>query len=249
MKLWAVAATVLVSAAAQAADFVDIVARIKPGVVGITTVATTRALAAQLSGTGFAVGDGRHVITNFHVIATDGVNPVALFVLVPGESGAERRPAQVVGTDPLHDLALLHVDGAALPALRVRDAPSMVADGTDVAITGIPLGVALGLVPTTHRGIVSAAPSNVGALPRASMLDPALVRMGRFAVYQLDLIAFPGNSGSPLYRVDNGEVIGVINSGFVKATKEKALTEPTAITFAMPSIYVRELMARARVAP
>ena len=233
----------------RAAEFPDVVARIKPSVVGITTVQTGRALAAQLSGTGFAVGDGHHIVTNFHVVSGDGTAPVALFVLVPGAETPERRPANVVGTDPVHDLALLRLDGAPLPALKLRGQAGTVAEGTDVAITGIPIGVALGLVPTTHRGIISATPTNIGALPRASMLDPALIRMGRFAVYQLDLIAFPGNSGSPLYRADTGEVIGVVNSGFIKATKEKALTEPTAITFAMPSAYVRALMQKAGVAP
>lgn len=243
-----VAAVALAVAVPSAAAFVDVVAAVKPGVVGITTVQTGRALAAQLSGTGFSVGDGHHVVTNFHVVAGDGNSPVALYVMIPGSGAPDRRSANVVLTDPTHDLALVHVDGPALPTLKLRRDPAMVPDGTSIAITGIPLGVALGLVPTTHRGIVSAQPTNVGALPRASLLDPALLRMGRFAVYQLDLVAFPGNSGSPLYRAENGEVIGVINSGFVKGTKEKALTEPTAITYAMPSIYIRDLLEKAKVA-
>ena len=249
IRLLVATAVGLGASSVGAVAFPEIVARIKPSVVGITTVQTGRALAAQLSGTGFAVGDGHHVVTNFHVVSGDGTAPVALFVLVPGADTPERRAASVVGTDPVHDLALLRLNGAPLPTLKLRGQAGTVAEGTDVAITGFPIGVALGFVPTTHRGIISATPTNVGSMPRASMLDPALIRMGRFAVYQLDLIAFPGNSGSPLYRADTGEVIGVINSGFVKATKEKALTEPTAITFAMPSAYVLALMEKAGVAP
>ena len=248
---WATALAVLFAAVtpARAVDFPEVVARVKQSVVGIATIQAGRALAAQLSGTGFVVGDGRHVVTNAHVVASDGAGPVALDVLVPEAGAPQRREAHVVLADPLHDLALLKIDGAPLPAARLRRDAGLVADGTDVAITGIPLGGALGLVPTTHRGIVSATPSNVGAMPRASLLDPALIRMDRFNVYQLDLIAFPGNSGSPLYRADNGEVIGVINSGFVKGTKEKALSTPTAITFAMPIAFLRAMLEKAGVAP
>ncbi len=249
MRLLPLLAMALIPAAAQAADFVSVVARIKPSVVGITTILTGRALAAQLAGTGFAVADGHYVVTNHHVVAGDGTAPVALQVLIPGSGAPERRSASLVVSDPTHDLALLRVEGAALPVARLRREPGLVPDGTDIAITGFPLGVVLGLVPTTHRGIVAATPVNVGALPRANLLDPAMIRMPRFPVYQLDLIAFPGNSGSPLYSAETGEVIGVINSGFIKATKEKAATEPTAITFAMPVSYLRALIEKAGVSP
>ena len=234
---------------AQAADFPGVIARLKPSVVGITTVQTNRALAAQLSGTGFAVGDGRHIVTNFHVVKSDGTVPVSLIVLIPGPGAPERREAQVVGSDPLHDLAVLRIDGAPLKPVTLRDTDALVAEGTDVAITGFPIGVAFGLVPTTHRGIVAATPANVGAMPRANMLDPAIVRMARFEVYQLDMVAFPGNSGSPLYRVEDGEVIGVVNSGFVKGSKEKALTEPTSITYAMPARLIRVMLGKLGIRP
>ena len=250
MIRWLLTLAALCSAGlTQAAAFVDVVALMKASVVGITTIETGRSLAAQLSGTGFVVGDGRHVATNYHVVAGDGTAPTVLMVLLPRAGAPERRAARVVQSDPAHDLALLRIDGAALPAASLRRDPTLLPDGSEVAMTGIPLGVALGLVPTTHRGFVSATPENVGAMPRASLLDPALLRMGRFEVYQLDMIAFPGNSGSPLYRADTGEVIGIVNSGFVKKTKEKALTEPSAITFAMPVRYLRAMLERAGVAP
>ena len=48
-------------------------------------------------------------------------------------------------------------------------------------------------------------------------LSPAQLRARRepFNVFQLDAVAYPGNSGSPVYLAGTGEVIGVVNSVFV----------------------------------
>ncbi|MEW5769188.1 MAG: S1C family serine protease [Pseudomonadota bacterium] len=64
-------------------------------------------------------------------------------------------------------------------------------------------------------------------------------------MFQLDAVAHPGNSGSPLYDGESGEVIGVINAVFVKGAKENALKDPTGITYAIPAQYVRALLERA----
>ena len=69
---------------------------------------------------------------------------------------------------------------------------------------------------------------------------------GPFMVFQLDATAYEGNSGSPLYDPDTGEVLGIINMVFVKGTKESALSQPSGISFAMPVQYLRELLRRAR---
>ena len=50
------------------ADLPDTVVKIKPSIVGIGTFLQTRRPPAKLMGTGFAVGDGTHVVTNAHVI-------------------------------------------------------------------------------------------------------------------------------------------------------------------------------------
>ena len=49
----------------------------------------------------------------------------------------------------------------------------------------------------------------------------------------------PGNSGSPLYDTETGEVIGIINMVFVKGTKEAALSQPSGISFAVPRAHLR----------
>jgi len=58
----------------------------------------------------------------------------------------------------------------------------------------------------------------------------------------LDATAYPGNSGSPLYEEQTGKVIGVINSVFVKGTKETAIENPSGIIYVIPSQYVRALL-------
>nr|WP_320017469.1 S1C family serine protease [uncultured Desulfobacter sp.] len=60
-------------------------------------------------------------------------------------------------------------------------------------------------------------------------------------IIQLDAVAFPGNSGSPVYRISTGQVVGVINKVFVKGKKEHVLKEPTGITYAVPVSFVRKL--------
>ena len=66
-----------------------------------------------------------------------------------------------------------------------------------------------------------------------------------FDVFQLDAIAYPGNSGSPVYHPDSGQVIGVVNSVYVKESKESALERPSGITYAIPVTWVRQLLLNA----
>jgi S1-C subfamily serine protease len=68
-----------------------------------------------------------------------------------------------------------------------------------------------------------------------------------YNVFQLDATAYPGNSGSPLYEVDTGQVVGVINSVLVKSTKESALENPTGITYAIPIDHLNKLLKKAGV--
>jgi len=84
---------------------------------------------------------------------------------------------------------------------------------------------------------------------RAADLDPATVRRlstGSFPVFQLDATAYPGSSGSPVYNPDTGEVLGVINMVLVKSTKESVLSQPSGITYAVPSRHLKSLLDKAR---
>jgi len=225
---------------------------IKPGVVAVGTFMVLRAQQHQPRGSGFAVS-AHHVVTNAHVLPakldTGRKETYAVFLPLDNERMAMRE-AKLVRRDDDHDLALLRCGGPPLRPLRLGRA-SAVREGESIAFTGFPLVGALGLHPATHRGIVSAiAPV---ALPAASgrELRPELIKRlsEPFDIFQLDATAYPGNSGSPLYDEDSGRVIGVINSVFVKRTKEAALTDPSGITYAIPVDHVRALLRAAGVKP
>jgi len=81
----------------------------------------------------------------------------------------------------------------------------------------------------------------------STQLDPRVIRQlasRAFPVFQLDATAYPGNSGSPVYAPDNGEVLGVVNMVFVRGSKEAALTQPSGITYAIPSRHLLESLKR-----
>jgi S1-C subfamily serine protease len=85
------------------------------------------------------------------------------------------------------------------------------------------------------------------ALPTATarQLDPRVIRSlrtGTFNVFQLDATAYPGNSGSPLYDMETGRVVGIINMVFVKGTRETVLSQPSGISFAVPARFLAELL-------
>jgi len=224
------------------------VAKIKRSLVGITTFAPAAAISQRLAGTGFAIGDGRHIITNYHVIQrTPDQPPQQLGALLPQSLEPERRELQIVKISPAHDLALLRLSGPPVTPVALWTETSMVDDGTAVAITGFPLGAVLGLVPATQTGIVSAQTPNISPQPNSRFLDANLLRTPRFSIYQLDLTAYPGHSGSPLYLADTGVVIGVLNATLIKSTKERVISDPSGISYAVPSAFIRDLAALASV--
>ncbi|MBN8443744.1 MAG: trypsin-like peptidase domain-containing protein [Thauera sp.] len=232
------------------ADLVRLVPQIKPSVVAVGTYQRTRSPAFRFLGTGFAVGDGRLVATNSHVVPeTVASEQMEMLVVVSpgGEQTGTVRQVMRVATDRSHDLALLRLQGGPpLPPLELGG-DERVQEGQSVAFTGFPIGNVLGMTPVTHRGIVAAV-TPIG-IPQANSrdLNTGLVRRlsGEvFRVYQLDATAYPGNSGSPLFDPETGAVIGVMNMVFVKSTKESVLTDPSGISYAIPIEYLRKLLTQ-----
>lgn len=186
---------------------------------------------------GFAVADGLHVLTNAHVVPEEVPGRIdrslAVQIWTP-DLQWQLRSAKLLATDRPHDLALLKIDGPPLPALKLaaKEAP----EGTSVALMGVPIGNALGYSHVTHRGIVSARTSIVPPAASPQGLSERAVRQlreGSFEVMQLDATAYPGNSGGPVIDTDTGEVVGVLQGGVVKSTREAALNAPTGISYAV----------------
>ena len=151
-----------------------------------------------------------------------------------------------MASEPERDLMLLKMEGDPVPALKVADT-SRPREGQLYYFTGYPIGAVLGLYPATHRaGLAAIAP--IYSPPATTQgLTAKLIKRAEdpYLIYQLDATAYPGNSGSPLYDGDSGEVIGVINSVFVKGAKENAIKDPSGITYAIPAQYVIALMRKA----
>jgi S1-C subfamily serine protease len=226
----------------------DTIERILPGIVGIGTMQKTRRPSAKLLGTGFVVADGRHVITNAHVIPAkvDTAKLEYLAVFTGKGNHLKARQAVKLKVDKTHDLVLLRIEGKPLPALSLGQS-SRVREGEEFAFTGFPLGAVFGLNPVTHRGIVSAITPIALQTSAASQLDPAQIRRLRspYNVFQLDATAYPGNSGSPLYYYETGAVVGIVNMVFVKEGRENILAKPSGISYAIPARYARNLLQKA----
>ncbi|MGC4793578.1 putative periplasmic serine endoprotease DegP-li ke [Micromonospora saelicesensis] len=172
------------SAAPVPAELVTAAERTVPGVVSVLAGGAT---SGSATGSGFAVDDQQHLITNDHILAKGGGGPVT--VELPD---GRRFSAEVVGREPRSDLAVLKVPASAgltpLPLAK----PGATRVGEPVLAVGSPLGLA----GTVTAGIVSA-------------LDRQ-VRLGnnRHSAVQTDASINPGNSGGPLVNA-RGEVVGV----------------------------------------
>ena len=253
IKTWCVMALWLVlhGASMAQARLVEMVAAAKSSVVAVGVFNATASPRFAVRGTGFVVADGQLVVTNAHVIGdpNDASFGTQLRVrVIAGNAAPDERVAKLVHTDPAHDLALMRIEGSALPALSLGVVDT-VPEGTAIAFIGFPIGGTLGMSLVTHRGIVSSVPKIVMPPPSARLLTEraiAQIRDGAFVIYQLDATAYPGNSGGPLLDVETGRVIGVLNSVLTKGTRETALSNPSGISYAIPVRHVLELLSRPR---
>ena len=231
---------------ARAGELRETVAAVKRSVVAIGSYQPTRSPPIVYSGTGWVTGDGLSVITNAHVVpeAPDLARQESWGVVLADGENVRFRAATLAGRDTEHDLLHLRLTGAPLPALKLADSDAA-AEGQDLAFTGFPLGMVLGLHPATHRAVLAAITPMTRPAATSRQLDARAVKqLGRppVTVFQLDAIAYPGNSGSPLYDPATGAVYGVLNMVYVKGSKENAISTPSGIGYAVPSNYVRDLL-------
>ena len=228
------------------AEMAETIQRIKPSIVVVGTYKKTDSPQFVMRGTGFAIGNGNLIATNAHVLPdTSSPDGPVLAILSRNDQGqAQVRPAQVAKRDREHDLAVLRIDGPPIAALQLRNSDT-VREGQLVGFTGFPIGGALGFSPVTHRGMVSSITPI--ALPggNARQINEKLIRQvksGTFNIFQLDATAYPGNSGSPVFDASTGEVIGIINMVFIKSSREAALSQPSGISYAIPSNFLIEAL-------
>ncbi|MGO0576698.1 S1C family serine protease [Ornithinimicrobium panacihumi] len=142
-------------------------------------------------GSGFVIRDDGYVLTNHHVIAASTTGG-GISVHLPGREPIE---AEVVGSDPVYDIAVLKVEAQDLAALPFADS-----DEVEVGQTVVAVGAPLGLDSTVTSGIVSALNRPVVA---GEEMDVSYIN-----AIQTDAAINPGNSGGPLLDLA-GHVVGV----------------------------------------
>ena len=138
--------------------------------------------------TGVVIDDIGHVITNFHCVYKQ--NYIRLYYY--DKNDWRERKVNVIGTDPLADLALIKVIGEEkqLPHLMFADNVNEIPVGTEVFAIGHPMG----MVWTVTKGIVSSR--------------ERFARHPFIKSIQTDAAINKGNSGGPLLNM-KGEIIGI----------------------------------------
>ncbi len=229
---------------AAAGTYADAIPAIKPSVVAVGTYLKTRRPPMNMLGTGFVVADGQHVFTNEHVLPTTLARGESLIILTGSDKNGQARSVLSTVRRSSHDLALLRMAGPALPALRIDNTNGAV-EGQELAFTGFPLGIVLGLHPVTHRALLAGIVPMVIPARSSRELDASTLsslRRGNFKVFQLDATAYPGNSGSPLFDPTDRKVYGIVNMVFVKTQKESLIKDPSGISYAIPARFMVELL-------
>ncbi|HKG66429.1 MAG TPA: trypsin-like peptidase domain-containing protein [Solirubrobacteraceae bacterium] len=180
-------ATPASSTAAVPTDVSDIYRDVSPGVVYIASTTSQ----GQASGSGWVYSSDGTIVTNDHVV--EGASKVSVRFTENGDP----IDAQVVGTDPSSDIAVLKIDPSKVEG-GVK--PLQLADSKQIepGQPAIAIGSPFGLQGTVTSGIVSALGREIQA-PNGFTIS---------GVIQTDAAINPGNSGGPLLD-ENGRVIGI----------------------------------------
>ena len=200
---------------AYSAAVVTVAEKVGPAVVNIAviqrrTARTPRgpqAVEAAATGSGVLIAPDGYAVTNQHVVHHATTVEVTL-------ADGRTLPADLVGTDPATDLAVIRLQAAGLPAAHLGDS-----DRLRVGQLVIAIGNPLGFQATVTAGVVSA----LGRSLRS--------QSGRLIenIIQTDAALNPGNSGGPLVD-SHGRVVG-INTAVIQGAQ--------GICFAVPVNTVR----------
>lgn len=144
------------------------------------------------SGSGFIVSPDGMIVTNKHVVSdTEAAYTVLL-------NDGSKKPAKILARDPIHDLAILKIEAAKLPVVRLGNS-STVTIGQTAIVIGNALGefrntVSVGVISGLHRSVVADGSSS----------GPESLEQ----LIQTDAAINPGNSGGALVDV-NGNLLGI----------------------------------------
>lgn len=244
--------TVIVNNTDSVNQTTAIAAKVVPSVVTISVSS------GSSGGTGSGVvltADG-YVVTNTHVVTLDG--QVADPELTVTTSDGKLYSAEIVGTDPTYDLAVIKLtDASGLTPIEFADSTKLNV-GDQTAAVGAPLGlpntVTAGIVSALNRSIriaSSAAPEEDS--PQQGQGDSpfrfdfgqgqqqSATRSISIAVIQTDAAINPGNSGGALANGD-GKLIGI--NVAIASTGGSSSSSPAGsigVGFSIPSVIVKRI--------
>ncbi len=189
---------------------VEAVQRVGPAVVTVINYARQ----GRGSGSGVIFSEDGYILTNNHVV--EGARELAVVF-----ADNSRREAELIGTDPLNDIAVIRVEGE-LPGVAVIGDSAALQPGETVLAIGSPLG---NFRNSVTAGVVSALNRSVGTME---------------GLIQTDAAINSGNSGGPLINL-RGEVVG-INTLVVRSDIGFGSTAPIeGLGFAVPSSIFRSV--------
>lgn len=171
---------------------------------------------AQSSGSGVVISPDGYIVTNNHVV--DNATEIEVIL-----SDNKKYMADVIGTDPNTDIALLKIEADNMKFVKFGDS-----DQTKIGEWVLAVGNPFNLTSTVTAGIVSAKARNINILNRQN-------RYGIESFIQTDAAVNPGNSGGALVNL-KGELIGV-NTAIATPTGSFA-----GYSFAVPSTLVKKVV-------
>ena len=191
----------------EAGSVEQVAAKVLPSVVKINVQGNGSAG----SGSGVVLDDQGHILTNNHVVAVSGGQ-----ISVSFNDGRTLR-AEVVGRDPVTDIAVIKVDGADDLTPAEVGSSGQLKVGQSVVAVGSPYGlnatVTTGIVSALNRAVsvASEEPAPQPQGPFGPQQDPSQDLSTTYPAIQTDAAINPGNSGGPLVDMA-GRVVGINSS-------------------------------------
>ncbi|SDR73578.1 S1C family serine protease [Agrococcus carbonis] len=223
----------------------DVAAAAGPSVVTVQAVSSN----GSGEGSGVAVAAGGYIVTNNHVVTLDGQTADARITVETNDG--RLLEAEIVGTDPIVDLAVIKVD-AELPVVTFASS-----DDVRVGDTAIAIGAPLGLSNSVTDGIVSAVDRGLRIASSAAPEGSDQSQQEPFGfwqengaqgaqeeisipVVQTDASINPGNSGGALLNA-SGQLVGV-NVAIASMGQGSSTSGSIGIGFAIESSLVQRVV-------
>lgn len=202
-------------------DFIEAAQIVTPAVVNIKAIQGSNTFdlwrgsgIGSSSGSGVIISPDGYIVTNNHVIEDGDEIEVNL-------NDNREYKAEIIGTDPSTDLALIKIDGENLPFLQFGDSDSLQV-GEWVLAVGNPFN----LESTVTAGIVSAKGRSIDILEGQDRIESFI---------QTDAAVNPGNSGGALVNT-NAQLIGINTAIITRSGRYEGYS------FAVPGDLVRKVI-------